>query len=39
MVVAIEQPHRLAGRPADKLARYPASTERVFKPAGCLATG
>ncbi|MDI1271058.1 MAG: DUF1272 domain-containing protein [Polaromonas sp.] len=26
-------------RPSDKLARYPASTERVFKPAGCLATG
>lgn len=25
-------------RPADKLARYPASTERVFKPAGCGAT-
>lgn len=22
-------------RPAEKLARYPASTERVFKPAGC----
>lgn len=22
-------------RPAGKLARYPASTERVFKPAGC----
>lgn len=22
-------------RPADALARYPASTERVFKPAGC----
>ncbi len=22
-------------RPASKLARYPASTERVFKPAGC----
>ncbi|MDP3356803.1 MAG: DUF1272 domain-containing protein [Polaromonas sp.] len=25
-------------RPAEKLARYPASTERVFKPAGCAAT-
>jgi hypothetical protein len=22
-------------RPAEKLARHPASTERVFKPAGC----
>jgi hypothetical protein len=22
-------------RPADKLAKYPASTERVYKPAGC----
>ena len=22
-------------RPADKLAKYPASTERVLKPAGC----
>lgn len=22
-------------RPADKLAKYPASTERVFKPTGC----
>lgn len=22
-------------RPVDKLAKYPASTERVFKPAGC----
>lgn len=22
-------------RPEDKLAKYPASTERVFKPAGC----
>ena len=22
-------------RPDDKLAKYPASTERVFKPAGC----
>ena len=22
-------------RPADRMARYPASTERVFKPAGC----
>lgn len=22
-------------RPADKLAKYPASTERVFKPQGC----
>ncbi|MCA6519797.1 MAG: DUF1272 domain-containing protein [Pseudanabaena sp. M110S1SP2A07QC] len=22
-------------RPAEKLARYPASAERVFKPAGC----
>jgi hypothetical protein len=22
-------------RPADRLARYPASTERVFKPGGC----
>ena len=22
-------------RPADKLAKFPASTERVFKPAGC----
>jgi hypothetical protein len=22
-------------RPADKLAKYPASTERVFKPHGC----
>ena len=22
-------------RPADKLARFPASTERTFKPAGC----
>ena len=22
-------------RPAGKLARYPASTERIFKPAGC----
>ena len=22
-------------RPADKLAKYPASTERVFKPKGC----
>jgi hypothetical protein len=22
-------------RPADKLAKYPASTQRVFKPAGC----
>ncbi|MCX7062564.1 MAG: DUF1272 domain-containing protein [Gammaproteobacteria bacterium] len=25
-------------RAADKLARWPASTERVFKPAGCAAT-
>lgn len=24
-------------RPADRLARWPASTERVFKPAGCAA--
>lgn len=24
-------------RPADKLARFPASTERVFKPRGCAA--
>lgn len=24
-------------RPAEKLARYPASTERVFMPAGCTA--
>ena len=24
-------------RPADKLARFPASTERVFKPQGCAA--
>ena len=24
-------------RPAAKLAKYPASTERVFKPAGCAA--
>ena len=24
-------------RPADKLARFPASTERVLKPAGCAA--
>ncbi|MEP6607964.1 MAG: DUF1272 domain-containing protein [Burkholderiaceae bacterium] len=24
-------------RPAAKLARFPASTERVFKPAGCVA--
>jgi len=24
-------------RPADRLARHPASTERVFKPAGCAA--
>jgi hypothetical protein len=23
-------------RPADKLARYPGSTDRVFKPEGCL---
>jgi hypothetical protein len=22
-------------RPAEKLAKYPASTQRVFKPAGC----
>ena len=22
-------------RPADRLARYPAATERIFKPAGC----
>jgi uncharacterized protein len=22
-------------RPADRLAKYPASTDRVFKPAGC----
>jgi hypothetical protein len=22
-------------RPADRLARYPASTDRVFKPGGC----
>jgi hypothetical protein len=22
-------------RPADKLAKYPASTQRVFKPEGC----
>ena len=27
----VVRPRRLAG----KLARYPASTERVFKPAGC----
>jgi len=25
-------------RPADKLARYPAATERVYKPAGCQST-
>lgn len=25
-------------RPLDKLAKYPASTERVFKPAGCNAS-
>ena len=25
-------------RPAGKLAKYPASTERVYKPAGCGAT-
>ncbi|MES2412908.1 MAG: DUF1272 domain-containing protein [Pseudomonadota bacterium] len=25
-------------RPADKLARFPASTERIYKPAGCAAT-
>ena len=25
-------------RPAGKLARYPASTERIFKPAGCAAS-
>ncbi len=25
-------------RPAAKLAQYPASTERVFKPAGCAAS-
>ena len=24
-------------RPADKLARFPASSERVYKPAGCAA--
>ena len=24
-------------RPADKLAKFPASTERVYKPAGCAA--
>ncbi len=24
-------------RPADRLARWPASTERIFKPAGCAA--
>jgi uncharacterized protein len=24
-------------RPADKLAKYPASTERVYKPQGCAA--
>ena len=24
-------------RPANKLAKYPASTQRVFKPAGCAA--
>jgi len=24
-------------RPADKLAKFPASTERVFKPSGCAA--
>ncbi|RYF43559.1 MAG: DUF1272 domain-containing protein [Comamonadaceae bacterium] len=24
-------------RPADKLAKYPASTQRVFKPEGCAA--
>lgn len=24
-------------RPADKLSKYPASSERVFKPAGCAA--
>jgi hypothetical protein len=26
-------------RPADRLARYPASTERVFKPGGCRHVG
>ena len=25
-------------RPAGKLARYPALTERIFKPAGCVAS-
>ena len=25
-------------RPADKLAKYPASTQRIHKPAGCAAT-
>ncbi|HSW82630.1 MAG TPA: hypothetical protein VLH12_04105 [Usitatibacter sp.] len=24
-------------RPGEKLARFPASTERIFKPAGCAA--
>ena len=26
-------------RPADKLAKYPASTQRVLKPQGCAASG
>lgn len=26
-------------RPADKLAKYPASTDRVFKPQGCGGSG
>jgi len=26
-------------RPADKLAHYPASTERIFKPQGCVQVG
>jgi hypothetical protein len=26
-------------RPAEKLAKYPASTERVFKPEGCSSAG
>ena len=26
-------------RPADKLEKYPASTERIFKPAGCAKAG
>jgi hypothetical protein len=26
-------------RPADKLGKYPASAERVFKPAGCTEAG